>query len=146
MDRRESDRTPEVLEAAQHYFGARRVATARCGRGVVADQINYGKLALSAMAANNETGVLNPWEQIATACRELGVPHHCDASQWLGKSLTKGLGACDYLTDARTNLTERHVSACPEGSGLRVFFLGGPQEGGHRAGTENVPRLLCWQH
>lgn len=139
---------PSVLEAAQHYFGARvEWLPLDAGGAVAADRIDYGKLsALSAMAANNETGVLNPWEQIATACRELGVPYHCDASQWLGKLPAKGLGACDYLTGCAHKFGGPRGTGfvlVPEGSGSAGFFLGGPQEGGHRAGTENVPGVLA---
>ena len=43
------------------------------------------------MAANNETGLLNPWQKIAIAAKAAGVLFHCDASQWVGKMPVEGL-------------------------------------------------------
>ncbi len=41
--------------------------------------------AIAVMAANNETGVLPPWREIAARCRRHRAFYLCDASQWLGK-------------------------------------------------------------
>ncbi|CAI8283324.1 MAG: Cysteine desulfurase NifS [Opitutia bacterium UBA7350] len=138
---------PSVLEAAQHYFGERVTWLPLDPSGAVAvDSIAYNALgALSVMAANNETGVLNPWEKLAENCGAAGIPYHCDASQWLGKLPAKGLGACDYLTGCA------HKFGGPKGTGFLLlaegkssagFQIGGPQENGHRAGTEDVPAVL----
>ncbi len=139
---------PSVLEAARHYFQERIYWLPLDASGAVAvDRIDYRRLAaLSAMAANNETGVLNPWAQIAADCRAAGIPFHCDASQWLGKLPASGLGACDYLTACA------HKFGGPKGTGFLLlpedstavgFQKGGPQEGGHRAGTEDVPAIFA---
>ncbi|MBT5382616.1 MAG: aminotransferase class V-fold PLP-dependent enzyme, partial [Phycisphaerae bacterium] len=48
-----------------------------------------GEVALvSIMWANNETGVIEPIEEIAAICDEFGVPFHSDATQWVGKMPT----------------------------------------------------------
>ena len=71
---------PSVLAAAQHFFGERVIWLALDGYGAVdvaALQALLGErqiAAISVMAANNETGVLNDWHAIATECRAKGVP------------------------------------------------------------------------
>ena len=138
---------PSVLEAAWYYFGERVIWLPLDASGAVAvESIALDELAaVSMMAANNETGVLNPWAQLAERCRAAGIPYHCDASQWLGKLPAKGLGRCDYLTGCA------HKFGGPKGTGFLLladagapvgFQLGGPQEKEHRAGTEDVPAIL----
>lgn len=103
---------------------------------------------VSIMAANNETGVLQPIEEIGRLCRERGVLFHSDAVQALGKvpldvnranldlaSLTahklygpKGCGAL-YV---RRNIAERLVP----------LIDGGGHENGLRSGTLNVPGIV----
>jgi cysteine desulfurase len=98
------------------------------------------------MAANNETGVLQPWREALAICQQYKVPFFTDAVQWLGKLPAKGLGECDYLSGAA------HKFGGPRGVGfLKVpsrgqvtpLLLGGKQEQGRRAGTENVPIILA---
>lgn len=139
---------PSVLEAARHYFGGRVSELPLDGKGsVAADAIDYSKLAaVSVMAANNETGILNPWKAVARQCRSAGIPYHCDASQWLGKLPAEGLGLCDYLTGCAHKFGGPRGTGflvLPEESAPRGFQRGGPQEGGHRAGTEDVPGVLA---
>lgn len=104
--------------------------------------------AVSVMAASNETGVLQPWAEIARACREAGILFHTDAAQWIGKCPLDGLGASGFVTGSA------HKFGGGKGAGflllppddLRHPFLmqiGGPQENGHRAGTENLPSLAA---
>ncbi|WP_395743164.1 cysteine desulfurase family protein [Prosthecobacter sp.] len=96
------------------------------------------------MAANNESGALQPWREIAAVCREEGVPFHTDAAQWLGKLDAANLGECDFITGSA------HKFGGPKGCGFLVlpgedsrlgFIRGGPQEHGRRAGTENYPAI-----
>ncbi|MFO1484519.1 MAG: cysteine desulfurase family protein [Verrucomicrobiaceae bacterium] len=99
---------------------------------------------VSVMAANNESGALQPWREIAAICREQGVPFHTDAVQWIGKRDASSLGECDFITGSA------HKFGGPKGCGFLVlpaedtrlsFLRGGPQEGGRRAGTENYPAI-----
>ena len=51
----------------------------------VARALRDDTLLVSVMAANNEIGVVQPIREIASLCRERGVPFHCDAAQAVGK-------------------------------------------------------------
>jgi cysteine desulfurase len=101
---------------------------------------------VTAMWANNETGVLFPVEQIAGLCRERGVPFHCDGTQAVGKIPVdvKSVG-CDVMSFAA------HKFHGPKGVGamfvrrgmrMRPLVIGGPQERNRRGGTENVPGIV----
>ncbi len=99
---------------------------------------------VSVMAANNETGVLQPWREVMDLCRAAGAAFHCDAAQWLGKLPAAGLGDCDFVTGSA------HKFGGPRGTGfLKVpssdpplrWLKGGPQEERRRAGTENLPGI-----
>src|SRR6185503_5821875 len=96
------------------------------------------------MAANNETGVLQPWMDVLALCRERGIPFFCDAAQWVGKLPAAGLGRADYVSGCA------HKFGGPTGVGflkvpgrVRPLLVGGPQEDGQRAGTENVAGVLA---
>lgn len=91
----------------------------------------------SAMAANNETGVIFPLGEIAALCREHGVPLHVDAVQAAGKI------PLDFPWDLIS--LSAHKIEGPKGAGAlasrrRITPLqgGGHQERGRRSGTENV--------
>ncbi|MHA3772064.1 cysteine desulfurase family protein [Verrucomicrobiota bacterium sgz303538] len=141
---------PCVQEPARQYFGNRKRLIPVRPDGVIDldwlhDELRRARPALVAvMAANNETGVLQPWEAILALCKEAGVPMLCDAAQWLGKAPVEGLGACDFVTGCA------HKFGGPQGVGfikasvqIRPHLLGGPQEEGQRAGTENVAGVLA---
>src|SRR4051812_20837958 len=95
---------PCVLAPAQHYFGARLRTIPVVREGVVDLDWMRRQLAanppgvIAVMAANNETGVLQPWEQVLALCRENHIPFFCDAAQWVGKLPANGLGACDFVS------------------------------------------------
>jgi cysteine desulfurase len=97
------------------------------------------------MAANNETGVLQPWFEVAKACRKRSIPFHCDAAQWIGKLPSTDLHHCDFVT------ASAHKFGGPVGTGFMLMpsdstlcgQIGGPQEGGHRGGTENLPAIAA---
>jgi len=107
--------------------------------------------AVSLMAANNETGVLQPWREVAALCRESGTPFHTDAAQWLGKlpagGIGEALGAAGWLTGSGhkfgggrgVGFVVAPLDADPE----PAFLLGGPQEQGRRAGTENLSAVAA---
>ena len=102
--------------------------------------------AVIVMAANNETGVLQPWNEIAAACAEVGAAYLCDASQWLGKLPAGGIGGNGFVIAAG------HKFGGPKGVGLLKLApqseglcgqLGGGQEHGHRGGTEDFPAIAA---
>ena len=111
----------------------------------LAKELEHKRPALvGVMAANNETGVLQPWREALAACRKHGVPFLCDAAQWIGKMSAAGLGACDFVSGCA------HKFGGPQGVGFlkvparfRALIAGGPQEDGRRAGTENVAGVLA---
>jgi cysteine desulfurase len=102
-------------------------------------------LLCSVMAANNETGVLNPISAIAQLCRRAGVLFHTDAVQLAGK------GALD-VQELQADLLSisAHKLEGPKGAGLlwarsgvpiRAVQPGGHQERGRRGGTENAAAI-----
>lgn len=113
----------------------------------VKESLDKGGIGLVAvMAANNETGVLQPWAEISKLCQETGVPYFCDAVQWLGKLPARGLGDCSFLTGCAHKFGgPRGIGflKCPPSGRMTPLLCGGPQEGGRRAGTENLPAILA---
>jgi len=102
---------------------------------------------VSAMLANNETGVLFPVEEIAAIVRSKGVLFHTDAVQVPGK-LKLDVRALDV--DALS--LSAHKFHAPKGIGLlyvrrhsafQPYVIGGQQERGRRGGTENVPYIMA---
>ena len=100
----------------------------------------------SFMWANNETGTLFPVEELAGRCRERGVTFHTDAVQAVGKVPIDLSGSrIDMLS------LSGHKLHGPKGIGalyvrrgtvFAPFLLGGHQERGRRAGTENSASIV----
>jgi cysteine desulfurase len=101
---------------------------------------------VSVMMANNETGVLQPLEEIGKIVAEAGILFHTDAVQAAGKVAidVKRIG-CHALT------ISGHKMHSPQGVGalyvrkgtpLKPLFYGGRHERQRRAGTENVPGIV----
>jgi len=98
----------------------------------------------AAMRANNETGVLLPVPELAAAAREAGALFLCDAVQAVGKIEldVRTLGADLVLLTGQKLGGPRGAGALFVASGLRLVpLLGGEQERGRRAGTENLPGI-----
>jgi cysteine desulfurase len=100
--------------------------------------------AILLMAANNETGVLQPWPKVNALCLQHGILFACDAAQWIGKLPHHHLATSAFLTGSA------HKFGGPTGVGflkgpldLTPFMVGGPQEDRRRAGTENLPGILA---
>jgi cysteine desulfurase len=105
-----------------------------------------GAAMVSIMAANNETGVIQPLAEAAMMARERGLPIHTDAVQLAGKANlnVRQLGA-DFLSlSAHKFHGPKGIGALYVRRGLRFFPLlkGGTQENARRAGTENVPGIV----
>ncbi|MBU1108517.1 MAG: cysteine desulfurase NifS [Candidatus Riflebacteria bacterium] len=101
---------------------------------------------LSIMAANNESGTLFPIDEIGAIAREKGVIFHTDAVQAVGKIPVdlKKLPV-DLLSLSGHKLhTPKGIGALYIRKGTRIspFIIGGHQEHGRRAGTENVPYII----
>lgn len=105
-----------------------------------------GKPALvSVMLANNETGVIQPMSDISNLVHSYGGFVHTDAIQALGKiPLDVGLLGVDMMS------ISAHKCGGPQGiaalivrQGIELsrIFVGGGQELGRRAGTENVAAI-----
>ena len=105
-----------------------------------------GPKLVSIMWANNETGTIFPVEKIAEMCKEYGAVFHTDAVQAAGKAkMDVQKIPVDMLS------VSGHKFHAPKGIGflyvrkgtkLKPFMLGGHQESGRRAGTENVPYII----
>ncbi len=101
---------------------------------------------ITIMMANNETGVLQPVEEIGKIAAEADVYFHTDAVQAAGKVPieVKGIG-CDLLSISGHKLhAPQGVGALYVGKGtiLQPMFYGGSHERSRRAGTENVPGII----
>jgi cysteine desulfurase len=98
---------------------------------------------VAVMMANNETGVVQPVEEIGAACRARGIHFHVDAVQAAGKIDVEVASIhCDTLAlSAHKMHAPKGIGALfvRKGLGLTSHLLGGAQERRRRAGTENVP-------
>lgn len=97
---------------------------------------------VSVMAANNETGVIQPLEPIADWCRSVGAALHVDAVQLIGKLPFDfaQLGAAAVSLAAHKFHGPVGVGALLVRSGVEVRpqIYGGDQQLGRRGGTEPV--------
>jgi cysteine desulfurase len=111
-----------------------------------AAQLMHGAAFVSVMTANNETGVIQPLQEIAALAREAGIPLHTDAVQAAGKiPLDVGKSGVAMLSiSAHKFGGPKGVGALFVRSGLRFSPLlhGGGQEGGRRSGTENTAGIV----
>ncbi|WP_204150497.1 cysteine desulfurase NifS [Leptolyngbya sp. CCY15150] len=106
-----------------------------------------GTALVSTMYANNETGVIFPVEQVGAIAKYYGATFHVDAVQAVGKvPIDLKSSTIDLLT------LSGHKLHAPKGIGalyvrrgfrFRPFLLGGHQERGRRAGTQNVPGIVA---
>jgi len=101
---------------------------------------------VSIMYANNETGVIFPIEEIGEIVKSKGAVFHCDAVQAVGKiPLDMRKSTIDLLSLSGHKLHgPKGIGAlyARKGTKLTPFIIGGHQEKGRRAGTENVPYII----
>jgi cysteine desulfurase len=101
---------------------------------------------VSAMYANNETGVIFPVEEIGKAAKAAGASFHVDAVQAVGKiPLDMRRSSIDYLALSGHKLNApKGVGALyiRKGTKFSPFIVGGHQEMGRRGGTENVASIV----
>ena len=101
---------------------------------------------ISVMLANNETGVLQPVEEIGGIAREAGVFFHIDAVQGAGKvKLDVRRFGCHLCSiSAHKMYGPKGVGAlfARRGTPVESLIVGGSHERRRRAGTENVPGIV----
>ncbi len=144
---------PAVLstcrELGNHGYTVVELGVDKQGRldwGELEKQIDDDTALVTVMYANNETGVVFPVEQIAELVKSKGSVFHTDAVQVVGKiPLNLSKSNIDLLS------LSGHKLHAPKGVGvlyvrkgtrLAPFMLGGHQEAGKRAGTENAPGIV----
>jgi cysteine desulfurase len=142
-----------VLHAADELeaqgFQVTRVAPDRTGQitaAAVAAALRPETCLVSIMLANNELGTINPIAAIAEVAHARGIPVHTDAVQAPGAlSLDVDALGADLLA------LSGHKFYGPKGVGILyvrqgIAFVpqqqGGGQEGGRRAGTENLAGIV----
>jgi cysteine desulfurase len=145
---------PAVLGACAQLVreGAEVTFLKVSGEGVVDPEDVRGALRpstvlISVMHANNETGAIQPIEEISSIARGAGVLFHSDGVQAAGRLGTdvQSLGVDLYSLSA-------HKLNAPKGAGalfvrkgvkLQALQCGGRHEQERRAGTENVPGIAA---
>ncbi len=119
--------------------------------------IQENTILVTVMLANNESGAMQPIQDIATECRKRGILFHTDAAQAAGKAscAIADLGYPDMISIVghklgapkgiaalyiRPGCLEEHDRKMPHSYG--VLLIGGGQEFGRRGGTENTPYIV----
>ena len=115
--------------------------------GLLEESLTPDTALVSIMWANNETGVIFPVEKIAAMCRQRGITFHTDAVQAVGKlPINLAFNQIDMLSLSGHKLhAPKGVGALyvRKGTKFSPFLIGGHQEKGRRAGTENVPGIIA---
>ncbi|MGD8267182.1 MAG: cysteine desulfurase NifS [Desulfobacterales bacterium] len=110
------------------------------------DSLTDDTAVVSMMWANNETGVLFPIEDVAAELHERGILLHTDAVQAVGKvPIDLARTPVDMLSLSSHKLHgPKGIGALyiRKGTKFKPLMLGGHQEQGRRAGTENVPGII----
>ncbi len=117
-------------------------AVGRVSPSAVKEAIKPSTILISVMHANNETGTLQPIEEIGVLAKEAKILFHTDAAQSASKvPVDVSSLLVDFLSLAGHKMNApKGVGALFIRDGLKVepFMHGAGQESGRRAGTENV--------
>lgn len=144
---------PAVKNVCQHLgkngYRISELSVDRLGRidlDELEEKLDSSTALVTIMWANNETGVIFPVEKIAEIVKSKGALFHCDAVQAAGKvAIDVNKIPIDLLS------LSGHKVHAPKGIGVLYirkgthfapFVMGGHQENGRRAGTENVPYIV----
>jgi cysteine desulfurase len=96
---------------------------------------------VSVMAANNETGVIQPYQEISKICNETSIPFLCDTTQLIGKvPFNFKESGIDYAVTSGHKfgaLTGTGILIAKHSTKLNALVIGGGQEKGIRGGTQN---------
>ena len=145
---------PAVLAVCRdlenHGYTVVELAVDKQGRLDLAEleqKIDDDTALVTIMYANNETGVIFPIEKIADLAESSSVVFHTDAVQAVGKiPLNLSQSNIDLLSLSGHKLHAPKgvgILYVRKGSRLSPYMLGGHQEAGRRAGTENVPGIVA---
>jgi len=108
----------------------------------LAEAIREDTILISVMAANNETGTLQPIEEMGEIAKRRGVPFHSDAVQAIGKVPVdvQALHVDLLSISGHKVYAPKGIGALYVRMGTRIdpLFHGGHHERGKRPGTENV--------
>jgi cysteine desulfurase len=144
---------PAVLEAARQ-LGDRVKVIPVSGEGVVdpaevRSRLTAKTALVSVMAANNETGAIQPIDEIGAICAETGVPFHTDAAQALRhleldveRANVSALSMSSHKVYGPKGVGALYVRKRPKRMKLAPLHFGGGQEHGLRPGTANVPGIV----
>lgn len=144
---------PAVLEAARQLRDRVKLVPVS-GEGIVdpaevRSRLTAKTALVSVMAANNETGAIQPVDEIGAVCAEAEIPFHTDAAQAL-RHLALDVDRSDISLLSMSS----HKMYGPKGVGalyvrkrrrrmkLAPLHFGGGQERGLRPGTANVPGIV----
>lgn len=110
------------------------------------DRIDDETLLVTVMHSNNETGVLQPTDEIGSICKQHGALFHVDAVQSFGKTpLNVDIMQCDLLSLSAHKLYGPKGVGClyiREGTPISPIHHGGGQERGIRSGTLNTQGIV----
>jgi len=113
---------------------------------IVAERIRSDTALVSIIYANNEIGTINPVSEIGAICRSAGIPFHTDAVQASGKiAVNVKKLPCDMMSISGHKMhASKGVAALyiKRGTPFSPYIIGGHQEKGRRAGTENVASIV----
>ncbi|MEJ2246663.1 MAG: cysteine desulfurase family protein, partial [Acidobacteriota bacterium] len=118
-------------------------SSGRVDPAAIADAIREKTILISVMHANNETGIIQPVEEIQKLAQKHGIVMHTDAVQSVGKIpvSVKDMGVDLLSMSAHKIHGPKGVGVLyiKKGTKFSPFMMGGSHERRRRAGTENVP-------
>lgn len=141
---------PCVYQAAERYFPGRTVPLKITPDGIVDCHHLEGLfkkenlVGVAVLAASHLLGTLQPIEKIANLCHMNGVSLFVDAAQWAGRLPMNSLQNADWIGISSHKLGgPKGVGALKIPSGIEeaLLLVGGHQQNGLRAGTEDVPGI-----
>ena len=144
---------PAVLAACRdlenHGYSVIELSVDKEGRlnlNELEEKLDDDTALVTIMYANNETGVIFPVDKIAEMVTGRGVAFHTDAVQAVGKiPMNLANSNIDLLSLSGHKLHGPKgvgILYVRKGTRLAPFIVGGHQEAGRRAGTENVPGIV----
>jgi cysteine desulfurase len=112
----------------------------------IKQSIKKNTILISIMHSNNETGIIQPIEEIGKMAKEYGIPLHTDAAQTIGKM---HFSLKDSLIEMTTIVSHKFYGPkgigalyIKRGTALKNILFGANHERGLRPGTENVPGIV----